>query len=68
MFINRIQRANYQKHKILALEGEVWTTLVVDGMDQSKTNVPRFRVEDKKTATLPKLITHVTGTKAPMKF
>lgn len=58
---NRVQRSNYADHKILALRNDDWLTMVIDGMDQAKTNVPRFAKEDKLTASLPKIITHITG-------
>ncbi|CAG0896668.1 unnamed protein product [Darwinula stevensoni] len=56
-----LQRSNYTHHKVLALEDSEWMTMVVDGMDQKKTNVPRFAQEDKHTNSLPKLVTHIAG-------
>lgn len=37
--------------------------LIIDGMDQSKTDIPHFAQEDKLTSTLYKLRTHLTGEK-----
>ncbi|CAG0899464.1 unnamed protein product [Darwinula stevensoni] len=53
------QRSNYTHHKVLTLENGDWVAMVVDGMDQKKTNLPRFVQEDKHTNSLPKLVTHI---------
>jgi hypothetical protein len=45
----------------MALRNDDWLTMVIDGMDQAKTNIPRFAKEDKHTTGLPKIITHITG-------
>ena len=43
------------------MDGDGWITIAVDGMDQQKTNIPRFAVEDKNTKNLPRINTHLTG-------
>ncbi|CAG0902101.1 unnamed protein product [Darwinula stevensoni] len=55
------QRSNYMKHKVLAIDDSDWVTMVVDGMDQNKTNIPRFAEEDRQAGSLPKIITHISG-------
>jgi len=44
-------------------------TLIVDGMDQAKTNIPYTKVATESTSSLWRLRTHVSGilihTKAP---
>ncbi|CAG0902100.1 unnamed protein product [Darwinula stevensoni] len=57
----RVQRSNYADHKVMGLRNDDWLTMVIDGMDQTKTNIPRFSKEDKHTTSLPKIITHITG-------
>ncbi|CAG0902722.1 unnamed protein product [Darwinula stevensoni] len=57
--VNRLQRSNYAHHKVVALENDDWVAMVVDGMDQKKTNVPRFAQEDKHTNSLQNLVTHI---------
>ncbi len=41
-------------------EPEEYTTMIVDGMDQSKTAMPRM-VKDKDLASLNRLQVHLTG-------
>ena len=41
-------------------EPELYTVMIVDGMDQSKTDLPRM-TKDKDTAPLSKLHIHLSG-------
>ncbi|CAG0900826.1 unnamed protein product [Darwinula stevensoni] len=59
--MGEVQRSNYADHKVMALRNADWLTMVIDGMDQVKTNIARFSKEDKHTTRLPKIITHITG-------
>ncbi len=36
-------------------------TIIIDGMDQSKTNLPSLLIEDKTTKASPRLKRHITG-------
>ncbi|CAG0904914.1 unnamed protein product [Darwinula stevensoni] len=45
----------------MTLRNDDWLTMVIDGMDQAETNIPRFAKEDRHTTGLPKIITHITG-------
>ncbi|XP_070550483.1 uncharacterized protein [Ptychodera flava] len=56
------ERAVYHAARERArLEPDELTTIIIDGMDQSKTNIPRFAVKDKDSNTLLQLMTHITG-------
>ncbi|XP_072028306.1 uncharacterized protein [Amphiura filiformis] len=57
----RKERAAYHKMRERAQrEHESYTVMIVDGMDQSKTNVPRM-VKDKDLAPLSRVHVHLTG-------
>ncbi|XP_070534107.1 uncharacterized protein [Ptychodera flava] len=42
-------------------EPEEILTIIIDGMDQNKTNLPHLHKEDKSTSNLFRLRTHITG-------
>ena len=57
----RAERAAYHLMRERAQrEPDLYTVMIVDGMDQSKTNVPQM-TKDKDTASLAKLHVHLTG-------
>ncbi|XP_070555005.1 uncharacterized protein [Ptychodera flava] len=57
-----IERKQYHNAREKArTHPEEMTTVIIDGMDQSKTNVPHFVVKDKDTHGLLQVLTHITG-------
>lgn len=70
LVICRRERKKYHSHREKSRTSpDKYMTIIVDGMDQSKTNLPYTKVIAKSTSGLWKLRTHVTGilihTKAP---
>ena len=58
----RNERRKYHSHREKSrLYPEKFLTLIVDGMDQSKTNLPNTKHIAKSTSSLWRLRTHVTG-------
>jgi len=65
-----VERKKYHSHREKSRSfPEKFLTIIVDGMDQSKTNLPNTKLISKSTSALWRLRTHVTGvilhTKAP---
>ena len=70
-FVCRCERRKYHSHREKSRSSpDKYLTIIVDGMDQSKTNLPNTKLISKSTSSLWRLRTHVTGvilhTKAPM--
>ena len=66
----RRERKKYQSHREKARSAPHKScTIIVDGMDQAKTNIPYTKLQAKSASNLWKLRTHVTGvlvhTKSP---
>ena len=66
----RCERKKYHSHREKSRSSpDKYLTIIVDGMDQSKTNLPNTKLISKSTSSLWRLRTHVTGvilhTKAP---
>ena len=66
----RIKRKRYHSHREKSRASpDKYMTLIVDGMDQAKTNIPYTKVATESTSSLWRLRTHVSGilihTKAP---
>lgn len=56
------ERKAYHDARLSARQDPTETTcIIIDGMDQSKTSIPHFVVEDKDNANLAKLPVHFTG-------
>ena len=63
MFIRK-EREKYEKHRRKAQKHpETYFSLIIDGMDQSKTNLPHITTNPKILAGCQTLGTHVTGVK-----
>ncbi len=70
LLLCRLERKKYHIHREkLRSSPEKHVTLIVDGMDQAKTNIPNTKVITKSTSGLWRLRTHVSGilihTKSP---
>ncbi|XP_076090729.1 uncharacterized protein LOC143062813 isoform X2 [Mytilus galloprovincialis] len=60
--LQRIAREKYYKHRTKSQENpQQYLSLIIDNMDQSKTNLPRFPFVSKADNSLTKLHHHVTG-------
>ena len=58
----RKERSKYQHHREKARSSpDKYMTIIIDGMDQAKTNLPQTSLLAKSLSTLWKLRTHVTG-------
>ena len=58
----RQERRKYYKHCRKAHQNpDKYMSIILDGMDQSKTNLPHFQQKSKQTSGNWKLKTHVTG-------
>lgn len=56
------ERMKYHDHRNKARdEPHHHLTVIIDGMDQAKTNLPRPPVESKSTQNLWMIRTHITG-------
>ena len=51
----------YQNQEKARAEPEKYMTIIIDGMDQTKTNIPLLLQETKSTQNLYRLQTHHTG-------
>ena len=59
---NRLERRKYHSHREKSRTyPEKFLTLMIDGMDQSKTHLPNTKLIAKSTSSLWRLRTHVTG-------
>lgn len=70
MYFYRTERKKYHHHREKARANPTKCfTVIIDGMDQAKTNLPNTKIIAKSTSALWRLRTHVTGilvhTKAP---
>ena len=62
MYTVRRERQKYYHHREKSRsEPEKYLTIIVDGMDQNKTNVPHINQQTKSTQNLWRLRTHLTG-------
>lgn len=66
----RTERKKYHHHREKARSSPTkCVTIIIDGMDQAKTNLPNTKIIAKSSSALWRLRTHVTGilvhTKAP---
>ena len=60
--LHRRERKKYQSHREKSCSTPHKScTIIIDGMDQSKTNIPYTKVITKSASNLWKLRTHVTG-------
>ena len=58
----RLERRKYYKHcRKARQESDKYMSIILDGMDQAKTNLPHFQQKTKQTSGSWKLKTHVTG-------
>lgn len=58
----RLKRAVYHKVRFMArIEPERFLSMIIDGMDQKKTNLPWIWPVDKAIASLMRIKTHITG-------
>ena len=58
----RLERRKYYKHcRKARQEPDKHMSIILDGMDQAKTNLPHFQQKTKQTSGSWKLKTHVTG-------
>lgn len=63
--IHRSEREKYAKHRHKSEKHpDKYLSIIVDGMDQSKTDIPHIITNPKAMAGSYKLETHVTGVKA----
>ena len=62
LFLRRQERKKYHLHREKArAQPDKYITVIIDGMDQSKTNIPTMTREAKSTQNLYRLRTHLTG-------
>ncbi|VDI25338.1 Hypothetical predicted protein [Mytilus galloprovincialis] len=62
LLLHKICREKYYKHIKKSKEHpSMYTSVIIDNMDQSKTNLPRFPLHFKNESTLEKMHHHVTG-------
>ncbi|CAC5393350.1 unnamed protein product [Mytilus coruscus] len=62
LLLQEICREKYYKHIKKSKEHpSMYTSVIIDNMDQSKTNLPRFPLHFKNETTLEKMHHHVTG-------
>lgn len=63
------ERKKYYLHKEKARsQAEKYVTIIIDGMDQNKTNVPALVQETKSTQNLYRVRTHLTGALVHTRF
>lgn len=61
-FTYRFERRKYYYHREKSRsEPNKYITIIIDGMDQNKTNVPNISQPSKSTSSLWKVRTHLTG-------
>ena len=59
----RVERKKYHSHREKARKDpEKYMAIIIDGMDQSKTNLPNISHISKSLSSLWHLRTHITGT------
>lgn len=59
---DREERKKYHLHREKSRsQPDKYLTIIIDGMDQSKTNIPALIPESKSTSSLTRLRTHLTG-------
>ena len=57
----RVERRKYQHHREKSQsDPDKYVTIIIDGMDQAKTNLPQTSIIAKSQSSLWKLRTHVT--------
>lgn len=62
MYTCRFERKKYYNHREKARsEPQKYVSIIIDGMDQNKTNVPHLLHTTKSTQNLWRLRTHLTG-------
>ena len=62
MLLYSNERLKYHSHREKARSSpDKYLTMIVDGMDQAKTNLPNTKLISKSTSSLWRLRTHVTG-------
>ena len=62
LFLCRKERDRYCSHRSKARSNpDKCVTIIIDGMDQSKCNLPNTKLIAKSTSSLWKLLTHITG-------
>ncbi|CAG0881769.1 unnamed protein product [Darwinula stevensoni] len=59
--MTRTQRENYLKHKEWALNDSDWVTMIVYGLDQNKTFIPKLAQQDQLTRNQFTTKLNVTG-------
>lgn len=60
--IYRVERKKYHSHREKSRSSpDKFLTMIVDGMDQSKTNLSNTKLVSKSTSSLWHLRTHITG-------
>ena len=60
--MNRQERKKYSLHRQKARSNpDKYVTIIIDGMDQSKTNLPCLCKESKSSQPIQRLKTHLTG-------
>ena len=65
----RQERKKYYLHREKARsQSEKYLTIIIDGMDQNKTNVPALMQETKSTQNLYRVCTHLTGALVHTRF
>lgn len=58
----RIERSKYHHHREKSRSNpDKFMTIIIDGMDQSKSNLPNTATISKSTSSLWRLRTHITG-------
>lgn len=59
---DRCERRKYYHHREKSRsEPQKYLTIIIDGMDQNKTNIPNISQQTKSTHNLWRLRTHLTG-------
>ena len=62
IFCFRIERQKYHKHRQKSRDNpEKYMTIIIDGMDQAKSNIPNTKTISKSASGLWCLRTHLTG-------
>lgn len=60
--VYRIERKKYHSHREKSRSSpDKYLTMIIDGMDLSKTNLPNTKLISKSTSSLWRLRTHITG-------
>ena len=65
MPLNRMEREKYAKHRNKAIKYPLrYASIIIDGMDQDKTDIPHIIKKPKCMAGAYTLETHITGIRA----